>query len=143
MGGRLAFLGLHDELDQLSVLRKDEIHDRPERPTSPPRGEAADRGEGPCTLAVEVELLTHQNEGRRDGDRVREDLARCKREVPVGAVAAEDVETEDPPQLVVEKDVHDDTEANVGIANGSRFDRACAKTPVHRPGEFPHRRGRN
>ena len=139
MGGRLAFLGLHDELDQLSVLRKDEIHDRPERPTSPPRGEAADRGEGPCTLAVEVELLTHQNEGRRDGDRVREDLARCKREVPVGAVAAEDVETEDPPQLVVEEDVHDDTEANGGIANESRFDRAGAKTPVHRPSEFPHR----
>ena len=37
----------------------------------------------------------------------------------MGTVAAEDVEAEDALQLVVEEDVHDDAEANVGIANGS------------------------
>jgi hypothetical protein len=137
LGGRLAFLGLHDELDQLSVRREDEVDDRAERPASPSRREAADGGESPRALAVEVELLPHQDKGRRDGNRVRKDFARREREISVGAVAAEDVEAEDAPQLIVEEDVHDDAEANVGIANGSGFDPACAKTPVHRPVNSP------
>jgi len=63
--------------------------------------------------------LPHQDEGRRDGDRVLEDLARREREVPVGTVATEHVEAEDSLQRIVEKDVHDDAEANVGVADGS------------------------
>ena len=37
----------------------------------------------------------------------------------MGTVAAEDVEAEDALELVVEENVNDDAEANVGIANGS------------------------
>jgi hypothetical protein len=115
----MAFLGLHDELDQLSARREDEVDDRAERPASPSRREAADGRESPRALAVEVELLPHQDERRRDGDRALEDLARREREVSVGTVAAEDVEAEDALELVVEENVNDDAEANVGIANGS------------------------
>ena len=61
----------------------------------------------------------------------------------MGTVAAEDVEAEDALELVVEENVNDDAEANVGITNGSCFDRARAKTPFHRPSEFPHGGGRN
>jgi hypothetical protein len=64
-----------------------------------------------------------------------------EREIAVRTIAAEDIEAENAPQLVVEEDVHDDAEANIGIANGSAFDRAGAKTPVHRPWKFPHRGG--
>ena len=36
----------------------------------------------------------------------------------MGTVAAEDVEAEDAPELVVEENVNDNAEADVGIANG-------------------------
>jgi len=52
-------------------------------------------------------------------------------------VTAEDVEAEHALQRVVEKDVHDGTKADVGEANSAAFDRACAKTPVHRTRRFP------
>lgn len=119
LGGRLALAGLNDELDQLSTRREDEVDDGAERPACPSRREPADGGERPRTLSVEVELLPHQDEGRRDGDRVLEDLACREREVPVGPVPTEHVETEDSLQRVVEKDVHHDAEANVGVADGS------------------------
>ena len=56
-----------------------------------------------------------------------------KRKVAVGTVSAEDVEAERTLQAVVEEDVHDHAQADVGITDRPALDRACAKTPVHRP----------
>src|SRR4030095_12166709 len=115
----------------------DEVEDRAQRPRPSPHGEAAHRGERPAALAVEVELLAHEDERRGDGDRDVTDLARDERKVAVSAVAAEDVESEHARQSVVEKDVHDHAEADGGVTHSPPFDGAGAKPPAHRPREIP------
>src|SRR4029450_11108100 len=149
---RLPRVRRQDDLEQRAVGREDEVEDRAERPLPSPHGEAAHRGERPAAIAVEVELLAHEDERRGDGDRDVTDLARDERKVAVSAVAAEDIESHDaraPPDLarderklavsavaaedveseharqsVVEKDVHDYAEAAVGVTDSPAFDGA-------------------
>src|SRR5262245_496975 len=136
-------VSLHDELHLVAARREDDVRDDAAHTLTAPGREAASRRQRPPAFPVERDLLAHEDERRGNGDTSVLDLAGEQWPIAMRPVPAADVEAEYPPKRVVQKDVDDDAEADVGITHQPAHDRACAERSTHRPEDFLRPGGRN